>query len=107
MKGFSDLRRENKYDQPFANQDSTICARLRRIFKGPPKPARKPTYRDEKKYRHVPTHSASSFIKTTTTPAMIEAHVDQNYEPRLDEIRVVVTADPISREHTPPPQSLI
>ncbi|PVH81443.1 hypothetical protein DL98DRAFT_571087 [Cadophora sp. DSE1049] len=104
MKGLSGLRRENAYHQPFAKQDTTICARLRRVFKGPPKPAPKPQYRDEKKYRHVPTHSASSFLKTATTPAMIQVHVDQHYEPQLEEIRVAVTPDPVSR---PPPHSLI
>lgn len=106
MKGLEGFRTEPKYHQPFAPEDGTICARLRRVFRGPPKPAPKPQYRDEKKYRHVPTHSASSFIKTTTTPVMVAALVEQNSKSPL-EIRVVATPDPVSREHTPPPQSLI
>ncbi|KAK0118033.1 hypothetical protein ONS95_012343 [Cadophora gregata] len=107
MKGLSGLRRENSYHQPFAKQDNTICARLRRVFRGPPKQTPKPQYRDEKKYRHVPTHSASSFLKTATTPVMIQALVDQHHEPQLDNIRVSVTPNPVSPGHTPPPHSLI
>ncbi|KAL2063292.1 hypothetical protein VTL71DRAFT_5097, partial [Oculimacula yallundae] len=107
MKGLLGLPRETKYHQPFPTQDNTICARLRRVFKGPPKPPPQPKYRDEKKYHHKPTHSASSFLKTTTTPAMVAAHVNQQREPQSDDIRVFEATTPISREHTPPPHSLI
>lgn len=82
MRGLPIFSRGTKYGHPPSTPQTetnkkTICARLKRIFRGPPKPPPpQPQYRDEKKYKHVPTHSASSFTKTTTTAAMIAAAVD-------------------------------
>ncbi|CAL3973614.1 unnamed protein product [Diplocarpon coronariae] len=104
MKGLSKLRANRKYQQPFADSNQSFRARLRRVLKGPPKPTPKAQYQDEKKYQHVPTHAASSFTKSTTTPAMVAAYAG---EPPMPKIRVVVTAAPVSRERTLPRRRLI
>ncbi|KAI9047683.1 hypothetical protein LZ554_008393 [Drepanopeziza brunnea f. sp. 'monogermtubi'] len=77
MKGLPTFHGGSNYQQPFAEQDASIRARLRRVFRGPPKPkpAGKLQYRDEKRYHHTLQHSASGFMKTATTPAMLEAMI--------------------------------
>jgi len=89
MKGFCFSSAEGNQCRNYCSQDNNIPSRLRRVFKGPPKPTPPPQLRDEKKqkYTHKPTHSASSFINTTTTAGMIEAQVEQ--EAKLDEKTLV------------------
>ena len=104
MKSLAILSSEGRYHHP---QNDTICSRLRRIFKGPPNQQAHPQYRDEKekKYRHVPTHSASSFVKTTTTAAMIVPEEHQHTDGRRSQDMCHET--PPAADSTLPPQSLI
>lgn len=70
MKGLPFARKEADYQN--TQQERKIgCSALLSWFKGPPKETQTPQYRDEKPYHHTPTHAASSFMKTATTPAMI------------------------------------
>lgn len=65
-----------KSERGYENSEKrTHCLGLLRIFKGQPKPENAPRYRDGKVkiYHHTPTHAASSFMKTATTPAMVPA----------------------------------
>jgi hypothetical protein len=82
MKGlpiFPKSPKESGYHQQNSEDPNNLSflTRIRRIFQGPPKAPAPLVYREEKKYKHQPTHSGSSFIKTTTTAAMVEAHVQQ------------------------------
>lgn len=43
-----------------------------------------PRYRDEKPYKHVSVHAASSFVASTTTAAMIDMMAKDHYEPGRD-----------------------
>jgi hypothetical protein len=87
MKGFCFSSAEGNQYRNYCSQDNTISSRIRRVFKGPPKPTPPPQPETKRKYTHKPTHSASSFIKTTTTAPMIDAQVEQ--EARLDEKTLV------------------
>jgi len=72
MQGFTPLGDGNK-------PRTSVSSRIRRVFKGPPKKS-STQYRDEKEqpYKHIPTHCASSFIKTTTTRDMAAAKIEQD-----------------------------
>jgi hypothetical protein len=106
MRCLSFFSTETKYHHPSSDKPHTTAfsARIQRIFKGPPERQPQPQYRNEKekKYHHKPTHSASSFIKTTTTPAMIEADPTLLFEGPLSEQSPSPTAD-----HSMPRESLI
>lgn len=107
MRCFSLFSTETQYHHPSerSHTRSKLSSRLQRMFKGPPERRRQPQYRDEKKYHHKPSHSASSFIKTTTTPGMIEADPTLMFEAPLEQrIASHVEATP---EHTLPRESLI
>jgi len=65
----------------------SVLSQVRRIFKGPPRTAEYPT-QNEKPYRHVPTHAASDFIKTTTSQAMRRAEAAAQVKPSTVEIRM-------------------
>jgi hypothetical protein len=55
----------------------TICSRLKRLLKGPPKSVQ-PAHQNQEQheattpYRHVPMAAASSFLRTTTKRDMFE-----------------------------------
>ncbi|TVY88299.1 hypothetical protein LAWI1_G006540 [Lachnellula willkommii] len=72
MKGLDTFRNERAYENTERRGfwSSILCDP-----KGLPKSTSTAQYRDEKekKYHHTPTHAASSFLKTATTPAMIPA----------------------------------
>jgi hypothetical protein len=63
----------------------SILTRVRRIFKGPPR-ATEYLSQHEKPYRHVPTHAASDFIRSTTTPAMRRAEAAAQVQPSTIDI---------------------
>jgi len=77
MKGLDTFHNERAYENTERKRfwSSILCG-----FKGPPESKSTPRYRDEKekKYHHTPTHAASSFMKTATTPAMIPAYHAQS-----------------------------
>lgn len=89
MKGLPFSRKEADY-QNAERERKTGCSSLLSWFRGPPKKTPTPQYRDEKPYHHAPTHAASSFMKTATTPAMIGGVEDQvkrqNEQARTDGI---------------------
>jgi hypothetical protein len=101
---------ETRYHHPSSEKNhtpGTISSRIHRIFKGPSERQSQPHYRNEKEkeYRHVPTHSASSFMRTTTTPTMIEA--DPNFlAGRPQGENGLIDAEP-RPDHSMPPESLI
>jgi hypothetical protein len=72
---------------------SSIGSRISIIFKGPPERQSKSQQSVEQptEYRHKPTHSGSSFLKTTTTTAMVYADPALQFEgalrddPRFDD----------------------
>jgi len=66
---------------------ASILTRVRCIFKGPPRATEYPSH-NEKPYRHVPTHAASDYIKTTTSPAMRRAEAAAQVQPSTIEIEL-------------------
>jgi len=91
MRGYTLFSNDGKYDLPLSHKprddERTACSScwsglhifwsyLVGVFQGPPKPEHQPQYRDEKekKYMHVPTHAASSYLSSTTTAAMVGPH---------------------------------
>lgn len=96
MRGLTILPNEPGSNPP---QSKTICSRIRRVFKGPQKPApAQPKYRDEKKYHHTPSHSRSSFIKTTTTKDMIAPIQGQLAQRQTTDVQLI-DLDPAVEDH--------
>ena len=98
MRGLTNLPNEPGSTAP---ESRTLCSRLRRVFQGPPKTSPpQPQYRDEKKYKHTPTHSKSSFIRTTTTKDMVAPIQEQLAERQAAEEQLI-DLEPTTEESKP------
>lgn len=95
----------------FPQRETTLFERIRQIFKGPPHRQPKPESQNhsEKKYHHTPTHSGSSFLKTTTTAAMRDAEEQRVLDEILGADSRVGHLPPAvdDRKKAEPPSSLI
>ncbi|KAE8451141.1 hypothetical protein EG329_004813 [Mollisiaceae sp. DMI_Dod_QoI] len=85
MKGLTISTERTRCYQPcsYTPSENTICARLRRVFKGPSHQTPQSQWKDEKKYHHVPTHARSSFLKTSTSPVMLDPHLKRPHDESL------------------------
>jgi hypothetical protein len=70
---------------------------LKKYWRPQNKPLSRP--QEEQRYHHTPTHAASDFVKTATTPAMI-APMDEQARARRGQ-RGEIQRPPVSGERNP------
>jgi hypothetical protein len=86
MKGLPTSSRSSNCFGNFRSE--SVLTRIRRVFKGPPRSAEYPPEKEKEPYRHVPTHAASDFLRTTTTQAMRRAEEATQHEQSTMEIKM-------------------